>query len=568
MEIRIALAACVLLTAWAASALSAAHPDAANTLVVYNTKEPRSGEIARYYAEKRGIPEINLCPIECSTQEEITRAEFDNTVLRPIREWAQSHDLLKIGAVRVAGQPREVITATGGHLKYLVLCYGVPVKIAHDPNQILPSSLKGVRAEFQINAASVDSELALLPQPQSPITGFVPNPIYKKRCTEVRNWNLGIVLVSRLDGPTPALAMGLVDGALEGERLGLFGRAFLDARGIPNSNPGYKVGDDWIYGARQAAFDQGWEAVFDDQEGTFGDEVDATSCALYGGWYAHSICGPFAATAFHFQTGAVAYHIHSWSAGTLRTANSYWAGPLIAHGAAATMGCVYEPYLQMTPNVDVLFEKLFEGASWGEAAWSSQQFLSWMTTVVGDPLYRPFAVSNDDRIAGFEARFEALTPPERDALAWAYRLKFRRQSLAGQQKEAIQGCFEQATRLQERALWIGLANLYLAAGELKRAAEAAKAAVAVGMDKDTRMGTLWFAARSCAQARLWEDALEFYRTLATDTPKPVALRAICEEALKAALNASRPKDAEFFRNLIPPPPAATNAPPAKAANGR
>ena len=118
MEFRIALAACVLLTAWAASALSAAHPDAANTLVVYNTKEPRSGEIARYYAEKRGIPEINLCPIECSTQEEITRAEFDNTVLRPIREWAQSHDLLKIGAVRVAGQPREVITATGGHLSF------------------------------------------------------------------------------------------------------------------------------------------------------------------------------------------------------------------------------------------------------------------------------------------------------------------------------------------------------------------------------------------------------------------------------------------------------------------
>lgn len=566
MEFRIALAACVLLAARVASAPAAAHPDAADTLVVFNTKEPRSAEIARYYAEKRGIPEKNLCPIECSTQEEITRVEFNNAVLRPIREWAQVHDLLKIGAVRVAGQPREVITATGGHLKYVVLCYGVPVKIAHDPSQILPSSLKGVRAEFQINAASVDSELALLPQPQAPITGFVTNPIYKKRCREVRNWHLGIVLVGRLDGPTPAMARGLVDGALEGERLGLYGRAFLDARGIPNSNPGYKIGDDWIYGARQTVLDQGWELVFDDQEGTFGDEVDATSCALYGGWYAHTICGPFAAPAFRFRPGAVAYHIHSWSAGTLRTATACWTGPLIAHGAAATMGCVYEPYLQMTPNVDVLFEKLFEGASWGEAAWSSQQFLSWMNTVVGDPLYRPFAVSNDDRIAGFEARFEALTPPERDALAWGYRLKFRRQSLAGQQKEAIQGCFEQATRLQERTLWIGLANLHLAANDLKRAAEAAKAAVAVDTDKETRTGTLWFAARSCAQARFWDDALEFYRTLATDTPKPFALRAISEEAVRASLNANRPKEAEFFRNLVPPPPAATNAPPAKAAN--
>jgi uncharacterized protein (TIGR03790 family) len=567
METRLALAASVLL-AWGLPAPAAPHPEAAATLVVYNTKEPRGAEIAREYAEKRGIPERNLCPIECSTQEEITRAEFNNAVARPIREWAQAHDLLTIQNVRVVGQPRDIIGATSNALKYVVLCYGVPVKIAHDPNQMVPPLMKDVRAEFKLNCASVDSELALLPQPQSAITGFLPNPLYKKLPSEVRKWNLGMVLVSRLDGPTPALARGLVDGALEGERLGLHGRAFFDARGIPNSNPAYKMGDDWIYGARQAALGQGWEVVFDDQEGTFGDDVDATSCALYAGWYALELNGPFAATSFRFRPGAVAYHIHSWSAGTLRTATSCWAGPLVAHGAAATMGCVYEPYLQMTPNVDVLFEKLFAGASWGEAAWSSQQFLSWVNTVVGDPLYRPFAVPNDERIAALEARLEALSPAERDALAWAWRLKFRRQYLAGQQKEALRACYEKAASLQERTLWVGLANLYLAAGDAKRAAEAAKAAVAAGSDRDTRVGTLRFAARACAQARLWDDALEFYRALATDTPKPFALRAICDEAARVALGANRPKDAEFFRNVAPPPPASTNAAPAKAANGK
>ncbi|MCC7519411.1 MAG: TIGR03790 family protein [Verrucomicrobiae bacterium] len=568
MPTRLTRMLCGLFAGWAAAAAAAPHPDAGATLVVYNTKAPQSIEVARDYAEKRGIPEKNLCPIECSVQEEISRAEYDHAVIRPIREWAQAHDLITYQGIRDLGAGREYIGATTNRLKYVVLCYGVPVKIAHDPNQMLPAALKGTRPEFQNNAAAVDGELALLPQPQAPITGFLPNPLYKKLPKDVRRWNLGMVLVSRLDGPTADLAKGLVTGALGGERLGLYGRAFLDARGIPNSNAGYKLGDDWIYGARQAAIGQGWEVVFDEQEGAFGDDMDATSCALYAGWYAHSICGPFAAAGFRFRPGAVAYHIHSWSAGTLRSPTVNWAGPLVAHGAAATMGCVYEPYLQMTPNVDVLFEKLFAGATWGEAAWSSQQFLSWMNTVVGDPLYRPFAISNDDRIAAFEARLDALTPLERDALAWAWRLRFRRMFLAGQQQEALRGCYEQATRLQERTLWVGLANLYLAANDLKRAAEAAKAAVATGADRETRAGTLWFAARSCAQARFWDDALEFYRALATDTPRPFALRAICDEAMRAALGANRPKDAEFFRNLVPPSPGVTNTPSAKTANGK
>ncbi len=58
------------------------------------------------------------------------------------------------------------------------------------------------------------------------------------------------------------------------------------------------------------------------------------------------------------------------------------------------MGCVYEPYLQLTPNVEIFLSRFTKSQfTFGEAAWAAQPALSWQTTVVGDPLYRPFAKS-------------------------------------------------------------------------------------------------------------------------------------------------------------------------------
>ena len=55
------------------------------------------------------------------------------------------------------------------------------------------------------------------------------------------------------------------------------------------------------------------------------------------------------------------------------------------------MGCVYEPYLAFTPNVAAFLARwIADGFTFGEAAWAAQPALSWQTTVVGDPLYRPF----------------------------------------------------------------------------------------------------------------------------------------------------------------------------------
>ena len=77
---------------------------------------------------------------------------------------------------------------------------------------------------------------------------------------------------------------------------------------------------------------------------------------------------------------------------TIRSATRHWVGPLLEKGATATMGSVEEPYLVGTPDLTAFFSRLiYFGFSFGEAAYAAQNSLSWQTTVVGDPLYRPFA---------------------------------------------------------------------------------------------------------------------------------------------------------------------------------
>ncbi len=56
------------------------------------------------------------------------------------------------------------------------------------------------------------------------------------------NCTNGLLLVSRLDGPTPEIASGLVDKAMAAESNGFWGRAYFDARGLQTNNT-YYLGD-------------------------------------------------------------------------------------------------------------------------------------------------------------------------------------------------------------------------------------------------------------------------------------------------------------------------------------
>jgi hypothetical protein len=108
-------------------------------------------------------------------------------------------------------------------------------------------------------------------------------------------------------------------------------------------------------------------------------------------WYSDKISGVLADPTFRFSPGAVAVHLHSFSAASIRSLEHNWVGPLLHHGAAATLGNVYEPFLALSPALDIFHDRLLQGMTFAESAYASIRPISWMTTCVGDPLYRPFS---------------------------------------------------------------------------------------------------------------------------------------------------------------------------------
>jgi len=149
-----------------------------------------------------------------------------------------------------------------------------------------------------------------------------------------------------------------------------------------------------ITNAASAAKRLGFETLVDNRPETVGNGFPMSQIGLYVGWYESHVVGPFTAPTMEFMPGAFAYHLHSFSGANLRSRDENWVGPLLAKGATCTMGCVAEPYLDLTPHPGVFLERWgYLGMSFGEAAVTCHPMLSWQTVVVGDPLYRPFRLN-------------------------------------------------------------------------------------------------------------------------------------------------------------------------------
>ena len=382
-------------------------------LIVASQTLPDSVALARYYAERRGVATNRIFLVNCPQALEITRMQFDETLRDPIERHLEKRGwLVRDGRGEVKRNDCWL----------LMLCWGVPLKIAPDP--LLRENISDrLPQAFRRNEAAVDSELATLPLGRVPLTGPFHNPFYGMEFYPAASKSM--MLVARLDGPDVAVARGLVDRAMAVEATGLLGRAYFDARG--SKDPGYKVADDRLRAAHRAALRAGFESVLDEKEEIFPAEYPMTDVALYGGWYAAQPDGALGRRDFQFRPGAVFFHIHSFSAYSMSTG---WVGPCLARGAGASVGYVYEPYLHLCLNSQIFFERLLSGHNFVESAYAASPALSWQQTVVGDPLYRPFPFTDDEQVA----RLEATHHPD---LPWAYLRKANLLIADGKEPEAV-----------------------------------------------------------------------------------------------------------------------------------
>ncbi len=353
------------------------------TIVIYNSASRDSAELAKFYAQKRGIARDHLVGLACSKDEEISREEYDRTIAKPLREIFSARKWWT-----VVTSPEGVPAVQSGSIRFVALIKGMPLKVratADYPGDKPDGGPIGSR-----NDASVDSEISTLARFTPQISGAVTNPYFQRYRRIMETSDMPYMLVCRLDAPTSAIVRQMIVDAIETEKTGLWGRAYVDGAHNPPNSP-FGMGDQWMSEIVQQLHVAGIPVVFDDAPAMFPDGFPMSDCALYYGWYSGGVAGPFVEPSFRFRPGAIAVHIHSYSASTLRDPKANWAAPLLSKGAAATIGNVYEPYLQLTTHLDILNDRLLHGFTFAESCYMGTEALSWMTVMVGDPLYRPYA---------------------------------------------------------------------------------------------------------------------------------------------------------------------------------
>lgn len=350
-----------------------------STAIIYNAADPESKTLAEYYATKRGIPTTNLLGLKTSLEETITRAEFQKTIESPLRAAFIERGWWKTGSV-----PNQGNIAIQTTIRVLTLIRGLPLRITEETIPGAPAPAQG-----QNNAASVDSELAIAGLLDKPIAGPLQNPYFGRPEPFYLLPITPMFLVGRIDGPDQTTARRLIDDALATEATGLYGKAYIDL--ALKNEPGYKIGEDWLLASARALELKGIPVMVDSLASTLPVNFPMTDAAYYLGWYVQTADGPFLNPSFKFRRGAIACHIHSFSATTLRSSKEYWCGPLLAKGACGVLGNAWEPYLQLTTQLDKFTDGLLAGRTLAEAAWGATQTLSWMNVVLGDPLYRPFS---------------------------------------------------------------------------------------------------------------------------------------------------------------------------------
>lgn len=353
------------------------------TIVVFNKSVPESVGLAKFYAQQRAIPHDHLVGLDCSASEEITREEYDATIRNPLRRTFQERGWWKVD------ETPERTRVLADSIHFVATIKGVPLKVRSTTNYEGDKPLEGQGPVGSRNEASVDSEIAVLGGFNQQISGTIQNPYFKSYRAIAETDAPILLLVSRLDAPSAAMVRRMITDSLAAERSGLWGRAFVDS--AHNTSGGMHVGDEWMTAIRDQLRKNGIPVVYDDAPEIFPAGFPISNCALYFGWYAAGVSGAFADPQSRFVPGAIAVHIHSFSASSLRDPNAQWAAPLLARGAAATLGNVYEPYLQLTTHLDIFNDRLLHGFTLAESAAMATPALSWMNVAIGDPLYRPYA---------------------------------------------------------------------------------------------------------------------------------------------------------------------------------
>lgn len=421
-------AACLLL-ALAAPAFGLGPGD---VYLLVNKNEPASREIAEYYCRKRGVPAEHILAFDLPAREDCSRQDYERRLAPPLREKLKELREKPIVLVTVYGIPirigpqepspeerreRDEVKEKAEPLRRKVRELGDAIRalekelkgVQNDAKRVELERLRNEKAaaenplaslearlrwlNYAASESALDSELAMIWHDRYELRGWQINWLHFQMPEEVRRGKPPVVMTARLDGPTVSVVKRMIDDSIAAEATGLTGKVYVDAQGNrfdpkTDTGTGYGGYDESMREMARLLEKEGkMTVILDDKKELFAPG-SCPECALYCGWYS---LGKYV-DCCRFVPGAVAWHLASNEAITLHDPNTkQWCKNLLEKGAAATLGPVAEPYTVGFPKPAEFFGFLATGEyTLVECYWKTELFTSWMTVLIGDPLYNPF----------------------------------------------------------------------------------------------------------------------------------------------------------------------------------
>jgi uncharacterized protein (TIGR03790 family) len=417
LPLKILLVLSVLLGGIWCSTGTAFALQAKDLLLIVNRNSAAGLELARYYQQQRQVPEENLLQVRLPETEQFSREEYQKRLVKPLRKFLSQRSaaqpircLLLFPGIPLRVEPAEPSHAEWKALNELKFRkkgldwqlknseLTVPERQSlNEQSEQLAKEIASYDHNDQL--AAVDSELSLALNDDYPLEKWLANPYFvgfQQQLAELPFSKEQVLLVARLDGPTPQIARRMLDDSLRAEAEGLTGKAYFDARWPRPEKKhlnGYALYDASLHQAAELTTKLSWLPVVLDERARLFQPGEAPDAALYCGWYSLAKY----VDAFDWRPGAVAFHIASSECTTLtKPGSQVWCKRLLEDGAAATIGPVAEPYVQGFPLPEVFFNFLLDGHyTLVESYYLSLPYLSWRMILLGDPLYRPFRTPPD-----------------------------------------------------------------------------------------------------------------------------------------------------------------------------
>ena len=381
----------------------ALEPD--EILIVANSDIEQSVELAKYYCERRSVPEKNIISLKLgnSLTDSISRLDYDEKIAGVIREKLKAKKYNGIRCIltaygvpiKVAGrgiskgkekeldQLKALLEETQNKLKSQASDSTLQSKVFQKEIRKLNQQIDFITGKF--TEASVDSELSLVLYENYELYYWQEN----KLNFHTIDPDGKTLMVCRIDGPGFDISKNLIDKAISAENAGLSGKVYIDS-GFPGEKKKHREFAKYDASLQRMADVVKSRSKLEVVEEKTEELFPVDSCpdaALYCGWYSLKKY----VDAFDFVDGAIGYHIASWEAVDLRDANStQWCPAMLEDGITATLGAICEPYLSAFPLPDEFFRQLLDGYCLVEAYYRSNPFNSWQLVLIGDPLYKPF----------------------------------------------------------------------------------------------------------------------------------------------------------------------------------